>query len=119
MNIKMLEEKLKLVWSKETSNSPDKWRKKTPSIGQCAVTALIVNDLYGGLILRGQLEGDSHYWNLINDKIIDFTGDQYKDPLSFSAIGTRSREYLFENDDLKRRYNLLKKLLTDQGVKFQ
>lgn len=66
------------AWSKETSYPPDstKWSKNTPSIGQCAVTALIVNDLLGGKILFNRKF--NHYWNeLPNHEIIDLTIEQF------------------------------------------
>lgn len=112
MNVKIeiLEEALKSSWIKETSNQPEKWTSANPALGQCAVTALIVNDLFGGLIIRGEFANkESHYWNLVDKEVIDLTRDQYqKDELSFEALGVRSREYLLKDKNTKKRYELLK-----------
>lgn len=45
---------LEHVWSAETS-AYDAWRPDQPSRGQCAVTAAIVQDIFGGDILRSRL----------------------------------------------------------------
>ena len=64
---------LKLSWSKETcvSSLKDNWNKDNSSLGQCAITSLIVNDFLGGKIMRCMTSFGSHYYNMINNKIID------------------------------------------------
>ncbi|HEV2899718.1 MAG TPA: hypothetical protein VGX71_18140 [Pseudaminobacter sp.] len=42
-------EKLKTAWSKESSGS---WSAENPAKGQCSVTSLVVQDLFGGSILK-------------------------------------------------------------------
>ena len=113
-----LKEKLSKAWVKETSNSPDKWKKTKPSIGQCAVTSILVNEMFGGLIIRGEFASkETHYWNLLDKEIIDLTRDQFnKEELSFEAIGVRSREYLLKDKNTKKRYELLKELLLKVNV---
>ena len=51
MNLIELENVLQRSWSKETSYCPDEWNEGSPSLGQCAITALIVNDYFGGEII--------------------------------------------------------------------
>lgn len=41
-------------WSKETSLDPDNWAPANSALGQCAVTALIINDYLGGRISLGR-----------------------------------------------------------------
>ena len=41
--------RLTRAWSVETSS---KWRRDNPACGQCSVTALVVQDLLGGEILK-------------------------------------------------------------------
>ncbi len=49
-----------------------------PGRGQCAVTALLVQDLLGGELLRAVVDGQSHYWNLIPGMgEIDLTREQF------------------------------------------
>ncbi|MEB9972481.1 hypothetical protein P4K82_12925 [Bacillus cereus] len=40
-------------WSIESSS---KWTLNNPAMGQCGVTALVINDLFGGEILMTELE---------------------------------------------------------------
>lgn len=44
---------IRVSWSQKTCYPPDQdqWSEKNPSLGQCAVTALLVQDLVGGNIL--------------------------------------------------------------------
>jgi len=85
-----------------------------PTYGQCSVTALIVNDLFGGTIRHiGQHGADfSHYFNEIDGEYYDLTSNQ------FAAIGLKpeyepneimSRDYCLNNPDTKQRYEILKK----------
>src|SRR5262249_33209808 len=55
---------LQASWSRETSSDYDRWTLENPAWGQCAVTALVLQDLMGGELLRCVLpKGGSHYWN--------------------------------------------------------
>ena len=53
------------AWHADTSFAPADWSPDNPAFGQCAVTALIVQDLFGGELLRACIAGGSHYWNLL------------------------------------------------------
>ena len=94
----MLEELKKVIevsWSKETCypTLQDNWNNSNPSLGQCATTALIVNDFLGGKIMRTMQDGISHYYNLVNGKVIDLTIDQFKGIIPNYEIGEeRTRE---------------------------
>lgn len=106
-NLKIL---LKVSWTKETCSPglKDKWCDDNPSLGQCAVTALIVNDFFGGKIMRCMTSSGSHYYNLINDEIVDFTSDQFVGEIPKYEEGKeRTRDYLLSNDDTKNRYIIL------------
>lgn len=50
-------------WSQKTSS---KWTKECPSCGQCSVTALVIQDRYGGSILKTKVGGSWHFYNSIN-----------------------------------------------------
>jgi len=67
-------------WSAETSVcfSPNAF----PSYGQCAQTAILVQEQFGGEILRttGWHGTGRHFYNLIDGKRIDFTADQFEMP---------------------------------------
>ena len=67
-------------WSAETSAifSPD----ACPSYGQCAQTAIVVREFFGGEILRttGWHGKGNHFYNRIGGRRIDFTADQFEMP---------------------------------------
>jgi hypothetical protein len=96
-------------WSADTSDS---FHPCTPSKGQCAVTALVVQDWLGGDLLRAPYcDGDekgSHYWNrLPSGEEVDITRDQFKSPL-FGSAEVRTRDYLLSNVNTRARYIALK-----------
>ena len=65
-------------WGIDTCYSKDiaKWTQQAPSTGQCAITALVVQDYLGGIILRNREY--NHYWVSLNSKeTVDFTKDQF------------------------------------------
>jgi len=50
------------------------------SSGHCMLSALILQDLYGGKIKGGSIGGIPHYWNTICHYEVDLTGDQFRKP---------------------------------------
>lgn len=86
--------------------------------GQCAVTALVLQDEIGGTILRGEFpDGTSHYWNLIPAAgEIDLTRDQYPHDLPIPRGVEVDRSRLLEGERAiaartPERYDHLKKLV--------
>jgi hypothetical protein len=113
INLKTLELALQKSWSKETSYPPlqKKWTYKNPSLGQCAITALVVQDYFGGDLLY--CKHNHHYWNRLPDgKEVDFTREQFQDVIiCFDEI--KLREYVLEGKSAKNaktleRYRILK-----------
>jgi hypothetical protein len=64
-------------------------------VGQCAVTALVVQDIFGGELVRADVPGfGSHYWNRLPGMgDIDVTREQFPTdlPLPVGVIVPRSR----------------------------
>lgn len=114
MNLEYLKNILKDCWSYETCSPSlkENWNDNNPSLGQCAITALIINDVWGGKIMRCMTSSGSHYYNLIDNKIVDLTADQFLGEIPLYNEGQeRTREYLLQNEDTKKRYLLLSILL--------
>lgn len=98
------------AWSKETCFplQREKWSKDNPSLGQCAITALIINDFYGGKIMWCMASSVSHYYNIIDNEIVDLTVGQFLGEIPQYEEGKeRTREYLLSNKDTKNRYEIL------------
>lgn len=94
------------AWSAATSSDPE-WSPDTPSLGQCAVTALLVQDWFGGRLLRATVGGVSHYWNILRSgEELDLTREQFAvfEPVD---VELRSRDYVLSFPDTDYRYQLL------------
>lgn len=105
--------------SRETSANPEHWSENNPTYGHCAVVSLLVQDVYGGQLLRATLDGTefshlkSHYWNLLPDGTeIDFTEAQFEGRKPKLIGEVRAREYVLSNELTRQRYELLKSKLT-------
>ena len=111
---------LELSWSKDTCTPSlqDIWNENNKAIGQCAVTALIVNDFFGGKIMRCMCESGSHYYNLINNNIVDLTSSQFTELPYYDKGEERTREYLLSNNDTRERYLLLLKLVKNNFIEY-
>jgi len=102
-----LEKTLHQSWSRETSYCPDQWTSQNPALGQCAVTALIVQDSLGGEIVWARVDGISHYFNRINGETIDLTRSQFSESTHIPEGADRfegfasTREYILSNEDTK------------------
>lgn len=99
---------IKTGWSAETS-SDENWSPDCPEAGQCAVTALIVQDILGGVLSRAIVNGTSHYWNGLDDgTVIDFTRSQFDMPLTIEDQTTRQRSYVLGFPETAARYERLR-----------
>ena len=103
-------------WKRETAypsckRDPQYNLDNDPTYGQCAITAIIVYDLFGGTIHRIRVNGGgTHYFNKINGHYIDLTRDQfdlYNIPVSYEPNETMNREYCGKNPDTAKRLEIL------------
>jgi len=110
ITLKDLKKALKNSWSRETSSDPNNWTSENPAWGQCAVTALIIQDYFGGDLLRAAIEGiGSHYWNQLPDgSEIDLTKIQFLTAITIPAGEIRLREYVLSYPATVKRYEILK-----------
>jgi hypothetical protein len=80
-----VEAAIRAAWSIDTCDPTDvaQWSPANPSRGQCAVTALVVQDLMGGQLLEAEVlfeDGSRqgfHYWNRLAGGDVDFTREQF------------------------------------------
>ncbi len=112
MDIKSFKKILYMAWTIDTCIPllRDKFNKDNKSLGQSDVTALVVNDCYGGKIMCCMTSIGSYYYNLIDDKIVDLTGEQFLGEIPLYNEGReRTREFLLNDDDTRLRYIMLLK----------
>jgi hypothetical protein len=125
MERRELAQKLQTAWSAETSSDPA-WSEQNRALGQCAVTALIVQDYFAGEIVNSVATHEtgemvSHYFNGIGDEIIDLTRQQFPENVTFSEPAPKTgeydttREYILSYPVTQARYELLKQRLADQA----
>ena len=98
-------------WCKETCYPPMKetWSKDVPEMGQCAVTAMVVQDYRGGDIIC--CEHMHHYWNRLPDgREIDLTRSQFPSDMKIceDAVVPRSKFASNGNADTMVRYGILR-----------
>ena len=112
-----LRQTLEQAWTAETSSDPGNWSPHNPAWGQCAVTALVIQDLFGGDLLRCKINGISHYWNRLPSGVeIDLTRDQFRELRETTPPEPRTREFVLSFPDTVKRYELLKSLLRQSPV---
>ncbi len=110
-------DKLRNCWSAETCppRMRQKWTEDNPSLGQCSITAFLVQDYFGGEvcgILRNG--GNYHCYNVIGGIVFDLTSEQFgEEILDYSERIPQSREVHFSKDEKRERYELLKRRLCE------
>jgi hypothetical protein len=95
-------------WCRETSYDPLSWRPENSAWGQCAVTALVLQDLLGGDLMFGEVNGFQHYWNrLPGDNEVDLTLRQFESVNRIEHRRKADRAYVLSFPDTRRRYRKL------------
>jgi hypothetical protein len=114
MDLKTLEDAVRGSWSKETCypGCANEWNEANPAFGQCAVTALVVQDYLGGTLLYCQHQ--HHYWNsTVRGEEVDFTREQFPPGTVVCLDEIKPRKHVLESDSAikaltPQRYSLLK-----------
>jgi len=114
VKLEALKEKLLSAWCAGTAG--DDWDPNCPSLNQGTVTALVVQDHFGGDMLRCSMpDGGGHYWNRLPDGTeLDLTEAQFdylkSYPIKSDSV-VRPRSYVLSFSSTRARYNLLKERL--------
>lgn len=100
-------------WGADTVRKGDEWRKDVPSLNQCCVTALIVQNYLGGDLLRCEMsDGDHHFWNRLPDgSELDWTKEQFNYIFAYPIWETREkrdRKKILSHKSTRGRYEILK-----------
>nr|WP_239583649.1 hypothetical protein [Metabacillus iocasae] len=93
-------------WSLQSSS---KWTADNPACGQCSVTSLVMQDVFGGIILKTRCEDGWHFYNQIDGMRYDFTASQFSSTINYDDI-VSSREEAFQDTNHQQYEYLLKKL---------
>ena len=86
------------------------WSMENQTLGQCSITAFLVQDIFGGEV-RGILRpgGNYHCFNVVGDAEFDLTSEQFgSEKLNYAEYTVQSREKHFSKDEKFRRYEYLR-----------
>jgi len=109
-----IERAIRDSWGADTTtpaHRPD-WTPRNPARDQCGVTALVVHDLLGGDLMRGEVHVDGervdfHWWNRLGMGIeVDLTREQFGP--EEKVVGGEAIERPAEIVRLREEYELLR-----------
>ena len=105
---------LEQCWSADTAypTCKEEWVADDPSFGQCAITAMLVHDMFGGTIHKIRNDGGTHYFNKLNGKYVDLTREQfdlYELPVEYEPNQEIDRKYCGQNKNTLERYRELQR----------
>jgi hypothetical protein len=99
-----IENAIRASWSLDTAEEDDGWTPDNPSRGQCDVTCLVVDDIFGGEILAADVFKDgerveAHMWNRLPGGLeLDLTRGQFRQGEVVGRPSVRHRPARFEPD---------------------
>ena len=108
------------IWCAETCapRMRGDWSPENRTLGQCSITAFLIQDLYGGKVYGVPLEdGSFHCFNDVDGCVFDLTSEQFGDQkLDYENCPEQFREVHFAKAEKRARYEMLKeKLLSRLG----
>ena len=111
---------LSSCWSRETSANPEDWAPRDLAVGQCAVTILVLQDIFGGDILRYHVlppgrsqptPGEklpTHYTLFIDGREYDPTCQQFSEGVTLiNRAPWKRQQMLHDYPKTMERYALL------------
>ncbi len=105
------------IWSADTCapRMRENWTKENMTLGQCSVTAFLVQDIFGGEVYGIPLtDGGYHCFNVVGDHAFDLTSEQFGNrTLVYGRHFPQEREVHFAKEEKRLRYELLKRRLEE------
>ena len=89
----------------------EKWSNENITLGQCAITSFLAQDIFGGKVFGILMpEGNYHCYNVVDGHVFDLTSEQFEgEALDYSEKNPeQSREIHFERNEKRKRYEYLK-----------
>ena len=86
------------------------WSPENKTLGQCSITAFLMQDIYGGKVYGIPREGGNyHCFNVVGDCVFDLTSEQFGDEkLDYTNCPEQFREVHFAKEEKFERYKYLR-----------
>ena len=113
-NPRDLYDALSNIWCEYTCapRMREKWNKDNKTVGQCSITAFLMQDLFGGDVYGIDIGGGSyHCFNVVNGIKFDLTSEQFNKKLDYDNAVIQDRNIHFKKHEKKERYEYLKEKL--------
>ena len=112
---KDLYEALSGIWCAQTCapRMRDEWSPENRTLGQCSITAFLVQDIFGGRVY-GILRpgGNYHCYNDVDGHVFDLTSEQFgEEQLDYTNCPEQFRKVHFAKEEKRLRYEDLKQRL--------
>ena len=103
------------LWTRETCTARMRkdWTEENRTLGQCAITAFLAQDIFGGRVWGIPLpDGGAHCFNAVDGCVFDLTSEQFGDrELDYSLRHEQLRHDHFMQPGKRERYEALKEAL--------
>ncbi|MCR5106878.1 MAG: hypothetical protein K6B28_01805 [Lachnospiraceae bacterium] len=100
------------IWCADTCapRMRESWTKENMTLGQCSITAFLVQDIFGGKVYGiPRSSGSYHCYNVVGSCRFDLTSEQFGDEeLDYDNNPEQFREDHFKKEEKRLRYEYLK-----------
>lgn len=108
---------LSKIWCADTCapRMRDKWSPQNLTLGQCSITAFLMQDIFGGKVY-GILRpgGNYHCFNDVGGCVFDLTSEQFGDEvLNYENCPEQFRKVHFAKVEKRQRYEYLRERLLE------
>ena len=110
VNMNEFIEHLKTRFALETCHHSyqSRWPIENPSIGHCTIAAIAIQEKFGGDVFKTKVGNSTHYYNVIDNQIIDSTSEQFGKIIDYSKGIVCNVKKMLLVKDTKLRYEILK-----------
>ncbi|MBR6200385.1 MAG: hypothetical protein IKQ61_09005 [Spirochaetales bacterium] len=109
---RMLYDLLSDIWYAQTCapRMRDQWTPDNKTLGQCSITAFLVQDIFGGKVYGVPRSGGNyHCYNVVGGRVFDLTSEQFgSEKLNYDNNPEQSRTVHFAKEEKRLRYEYLK-----------
>ena len=106
------------IWCADTCapRMRDEWSVHNPTLGQCSITAFLMQDIFGGKVYGLERPGGNyHCFNVVDGCVFDLTSEQFGDEvLDYSNCPEQFRATHFAKEEKRIRDEYLRAQLLNK-----